>query len=220
MKEHPKSFNSKEVEAIRDGSKTMFREVIKPQPYEEAHLEVGHYHPALVDKGGEQYPGDEVFGAYTKDGEYAWKCPYGGVGSRLWLKETWVADKQYDHLKPSEIPDTAKIYYINKLTRKAGGYSLSTEIGKTRSAMFMCHWMSRVRLEITEVRAERVQEIRWRDVKAEGCYLDPKGIFGFTYDTYAQNIFGALWNSLNAKKGYGWDTNCFVWVRRFKKVEK
>ena len=85
MKERPILFSSSMVRAILNGSKSQTRRVIKPQPDES--IQVGHYHPALVDKDGEQYPGDEVFGAYTEDGEYAWKCPYGQVGDRLWVRE-------------------------------------------------------------------------------------------------------------------------------------
>ncbi len=82
---------------ILDGIKTMTRRVIKPQPdlgldpFESySHIEVGRYHPALVDKDEQMYPGDEIFGAYTDDGEWGWKCPYGQVGDSKWLKKCVV----------------------------------------------------------------------------------------------------------------------------------
>ncbi len=127
------------VQAILSGSKSQTRRIIKPQPHEEEHLEVGSYTPALIDKNGEMYPADyEVFGAYTEDGELTWKCPYGQVGDRLWVRETW----QYgDTVRPS-IPD--KIIY--KADAKWSGV--------WEPSIHMFRRYSRITLEITEVRVE------------------------------------------------------------------
>ncbi|MBU2685748.1 MAG: hypothetical protein KKF27_21110, partial [Gammaproteobacteria bacterium] len=96
MSEKPIIFSGPMVKAILEGRKTMTRRVIKPQPdlglceFERySHIHVGIYNPALVDKDGNLYPGDEIFGAYTDDGEWGWKCPYGQPGDRLWVRETF-----------------------------------------------------------------------------------------------------------------------------------
>ena len=112
MKEYPIIFSTEMIPKILDGIKTMTRRVIKNR------------HQWIAT--------DETLALY---------CPYGQVGDRLWVRETWASEKQYDHLKPSEIPDTAKIYYVDKVTYSAGGYSLFTEMGKIRSARFICEWM-------------------------------------------------------------------------------
>jgi hypothetical protein len=152
--------------------------------------------------------------------EFLYRCPYGQVGDRLWVREAWATEKRYNHLKPSEIPDTAKIYYVDKVIHSAGGYSLFTELGKVRSAMFMCEWMARITLEITGVRVERLQEISIEDIKKEGAYFDSE----FAGANAIMNAFTPklnfiwLWDSLNAKRGYGWETNPWVWVIEFRRL--
>ena len=144
------------------------------------------------------------------------------VGDRLWVKETWATEKRYNHLKPSEIPDTAKIYFLDKGIHSAGGYSLFTEMGKIRPSIFMCEWMSRILLEITEVRVERVQDITEEDCYVEGllreadAYISPDGKRNTTKPIVAYSF---LWDSLNAKRGYGWEVNPWVWVIGFKVIK-
>ena len=77
--------------------------------------------------------------------------------------------------------------------------------------MFMPRWASRLTLEITNVRCERVQEITYWDCVDEGYYDD---------ELHRDFIwFREAWDKLNAKRGYGWDTNPWVWVIEFKKIE-
>lgn len=188
--EHPIICSIESVKAILKGRKTQTRRVIKFQP-EPNHIE---------------------------EFKQTWQglCPYGQVGDRLIIKETWATEKRYDHLKPSLIPDTAKIYYIDKAIHKAGGYSLFTEMGKVRSAMFMCRWMSRLTPPITEVRVERVQ-----DITPEDCILEGLQKADYLQDIWrvtALSDFRNLWDSLNAKRGYGWEVNPWGWVITFKKI--
>ncbi len=77
----------------------------------------------------------------------------------------------------------------------------------------MPRWASRITLEITGVRVERVQEISIWDCRREG--IPNEGEMGETY----RDAFKKLWNSLNAKRGYGWDTNPWVWAIRFKRIK-
>ncbi len=86
------------------------------------------------------------------------------VGDRLIIKETWATENQYNHLKPSEIPRTATIYYLASID-----YDPFT-MGKVRSSRFMCLWMSRISLEITELWAELLRSISPTDALAEGGY--------------------------------------------------
>jgi hypothetical protein len=76
----------------------------------------------------------------------------------------------------------------------------------------MPRWASRITLEVTGVRVERVQEIRTSDIDAEGLPIG-RGLGG------SQEMeFRKLWDSINAKRGYGWDANPWVWVVEFKRI--
>ena len=188
---------------ILKGRKTMTRRVIKPQPPPTL------LNPTLVSRdsaspSGYSFISDEY-------GEIQLKCPYGQVGDRLWVRETWYAEKKYDDLSPSEIPPASKIWYF------ADGLPLPLQcFGRKRSAMFILRWASRLTLEITGVRVERLQEISEADAIKEGI----KPIYfttGKQVDTLPQ--FKYLWDSLNAKRGYGGETNPWVWVISFEVIK-
>jgi len=86
---------------------------------------------------------------------------------------------------------------------------------KNRPSIHMPRWASRITLEITEVRAERVQEIWIPDAIAEGCSLDfDMEHFGNYVDPISK--FQDLWDSINFKRGYGWEKNPWVWCITFK----
>jgi len=76
----------------------------------------------------------------------------------------------------------------------------------------MPRWASRITLELTDVRVQRLQEISAEDAVAEGCSALPdNGI--------ALSRFTDLWNSINEKRGYGWGVNPWVWALTFKRLE-
>jgi len=139
--------------------------------------------------------------------EFLFKCPYGQVGGRLIIKETWATEYQYDHLKSSEIPQTARIYYLCDDLR---GFAF---VGRKRSARFMCHWMSRARPEITGLRAERLQEIKVNDAIQEGI------VQSLQEPQRPRELFRSFWDFLNAKCGYSWEMNSYVWVIGFKVIK-
>jgi hypothetical protein len=83
-----------------------------------------------------------------------------------------------------------------------------------RPSIFMPRWASRVTLEVTGVRVERVRDIDRAGILAEGIErLSPGNLFRLE-----REMFSALWNGINAKRGYGWNTNPLVWVITFKVV--
>ena len=217
MKETGIIMSGNHPKLILDGIKTQTRRVLKPQPdlgldkFEQYHqIEVGKYHPSLVDKNGDMYPGDEIFGAYTDDGEWGWKCPYGQVGDRLWVRETHKYFNSYmlgDHREDVQIVEF-KDGVCRDISEKLDPDWWEThKLGKWRSARFLHKWASRITLEITEVRVERVQEITFDDVYREGI---PRWLG-------SRPLFIKLWDSLNAKRGYGWEVNPWVWCISFKK---
>jgi len=139
------------------------------------------------------------------------KCPYGGVGDWLWVKETWAIAAW---MKGRNID----ILYKN------GGIQVGlpwddwaekqwdTETwDRWRSPRFMPKKYARIWRQITEVRAGRLQDITEEDAIAEGCLKQV-----FPYDVVPRWQFKDLWDSLNAKRGHPWDRNDWVWPISFK----
>ena len=116
-------------------------------------------------------------------------CPY-KIGQILWVRETYT--------------DTLGDDIIYK-----AGWDGDKE-PKWKPGIFMPRTIARVFLKLTNIRIERVQDITEKDVYAEGI---PKNSLSF------KNSFIYLWNSINLKRGYGWEINPFVWVYDFKKVK-
>jgi len=239
MKERPVSFDGGMVRAILAGRKTQARSVIKPQP------------PAtcLYERNGEVYIGmilrdqPSVWGdkSYWRYGaEWGARpdmtqpfptCPYGSPGDRLWVRETWGAvwpdiDREY-------ALEECKIEYRADLppdrTDYPGGWPADEARGnpdapKWRPSIHMPRWASRITLEVTGVRIERMQDISKHDAIAEGIqwseafpegYVHPGSRRGFGS---AQQAFRSLWDSINAKRGYSWDSNPWVWVVEFEVI--
>jgi hypothetical protein len=129
--------------------------------------------------------------------EPRWTCPYGRPGDRLWVRETW------SQLYPYESRRVA--YRADRETVVAPGV-----LPWWRPSIHMPRWASRLTLEITKVRVERLKEITVKDIAAEGIQ---EGVGVFAYEDFRK-----LWDSLNAKRGFGWDANPWVWVVEFRLV--
>ena len=85
--------------------------------------------------------------------------------------------------------------------------------------IYMPKWAARIWLEITGVRVERVQDISQRDSICEGIRpFAPRDVERVS--TIERKQFAVLWDSINAKRGYGWESNPFVWIIEFKRCEK
>jgi len=153
----------------------------------------------------------EVKGRWFRD---SFKCPYGQVGDRLWVKETFALrndGKQVLHKAGYE--DIVKALDLQKFIKERGLPALNI---KWTSPLFMSRCDSRITLEITGLRVERLQEITEEDAEAEGEGWSGVGD-GENYDVCsAIENYAHLWDSLNAKRGYGWEKNPWVWVIEFK----
>lgn len=141
-------------------------------------------------------------------------CPYGVVGDRLWVRETCryeigndVLVRRREDLSSAIAPtDADREHICNKL--KARAWS----IGRWQRAM--PRWASRITLEITEVRVQRLQEISEADAMSEGCKATHHGDGSSAADAFAYR-----WNIINEKRGYSWESNPWVWAISFKSVE-
>lgn len=200
--------------------KTQTRRVITPQP--KAHG------PGVY---GSRYAGGPDWGFWLPkpDGrmysEQTWRCPYGEPGDQLWVRETW---------RPWEDPKTCIDGILFKAdgafkeienTREAADKWLEARgdggIKKWRPSIFMPRWASRLTLGITRVRIERVQEINCIDLRDEGIPC-PSHDFasGFCKGECPdlRRGFATGWTKINGDRGFGWDTNPWVWVIDFKRV--
>lgn len=189
------------VKAILEGRKTQTRRVIKPQP------EQDNFMGWIIDSTRRDVKqGDAMWGEI--DSSYR-RCPYGQVGDRLWVRETFISGlgvggyvKGYNPDINSDAPTVDIIY------RADDGPNERTA-GPWKPSIFMPRWASRITLEITNVRVERVQGISGIDAIREGI---PNG----AYAVNPVKSFERLWDSINAKRGYGWDVNPWVFVVDFK----
>lgn len=228
MKERPIIFSAESVQAILEGRKTQTRRVVKEQPNRVRYNNI-------VYKG--KYGWEDEHGRRLLN-------LYGAPGDRLWVREkwriVWWGEDPYkieyaDGTILSEPGDSSD--YDNdayaRLTEQCskdcdnarlevdgeGYYILMDGVIPTRwrSPIYMPRWASRIMLEITNVRVERIQEMSPIDTVAEGVY-HPQLNYGIAEGPYAIATFANYWDSLNEKRGYPWSSNPWVWVIEFKRI--
>lgn len=193
MTERPILFSAPMVRAILDGRKTQTRRVVKPQPND-------WLHPmpcCSVTSEGWQGPFDHSLWAHEgdrDDGE-ARRCPYGKHGDRLWVREAWA--------KTTVLGQDMIVYYAEDNRTDYGG--------PWKPSIHMPRAASRITLEITAVRVERLCGITISNAIREGYdgslddHIDP-----------SIKWFSALWESINGPGS--WAQNLWVWVIEFKRV--
>lgn len=196
MIEHPIIFSTEMVKAILDGRKTQTRRVVKPTP-------AGHEFNKCEYEDGVWVFRDNTVWLWVYG-----KCPYGQVGDRFWVRETWLEDRI------PEIPDEIHgvVHY------KADDIPVITDSwkGYWRPSIFMPRWASRIDLEITGIRVERLQEIN--TIKHDEVYKEGYP-FGYSIEMLNEApvvTFAKYWDTINAKRGYSWESNPWVWVLEFK----
>ncbi|MET3790704.1 hypothetical protein [Aquamicrobium terrae] len=164
--------------------------------------------PAVVDEG--------VITAFDEnDKPYRWPRT-AAVGDRLYVREAWHAARSLDRTPPRDIPRDADIEHA----ATARSYAEIGLKGKLRPAMFLPRWASRITLIVTDVRVQRLQEISRDDAISEGLIHKPGVIEPdwwvlpepFHQGSWLSPVaaFRFLWESLNAARGYVWDTNPWV----------
>lgn len=186
-KERPILFSGPMVRALLEGSKTQTRRALKEQPPEGCgKIEGPSMFAPTVFVRGEAQPGPEVFGAFSEDGEWSIKCPYGQPGDRLWVREAWwQAGKtvfQYpgddeggwggsNRIKFSADgapPNEPNLEYPDGLRNGAFSAAEPNRIWRKRPSIHMPRWACRILLEVVSVRVERLNDISNEDAIAEG----------------------------------------------------
>lgn len=137
---------------------------------------------------------------------YPHECPYGKIGDRLWVRETFRID-----FMASELGKIKK----SNINYKADKINYTKE-WKWHPSIFMPRKYSRITLEITDIKVERVQDISQEDQIAEGIIIPSV----WEVNGYKKTKFTAIWDNINYKRGYGWDNNPWVWVISFKMIKK
>jgi hypothetical protein len=152
--------------------------------------------------------------------------PYGDAGDRLWLRETFALTKRNGTFCDSLMRGGPRGIVGQRDGGRAIEYAADERISPSPywlPSIHMPRWASRITLEITNVRVERLVGISEADAVAEGAADRVGGAmikseeFGMTMPV-AVYQFAGLWNRINAKRGYGWDVNPWVWVLEFKRV--
>jgi hypothetical protein len=227
-RERPILFSGPMVRAILEGTKTQTRRIVKPQP--PAWIDEFGY-TAFTPKGhisGRGYwrgvPGDEG------PGEKFFRSQYGIPGDRLWVRETHAI-----------VPATA--YSLSRDNGEQLAHRTSPDgdewavyhegwdrcrPGRWRPSIHMHRWASRITLQVTGVRVERLQEITEDDAAAEGApsmaavtRVDP--VFGTSTSAKVRDEgthrygFHVLWDRINGKRAT-WDSNPWAWVIEFRRV--
>ena len=209
-KERPILFSGDMVRAILDGRKTMTRRVVKIAQHPQAER-VQHFEGLRWD--WLRYDGLRLA---------TFKCPYGKEGDRLWVRESFCeAFSNYE-----EGGEQTTVYYRadgqEVVVDDGDGYAETNKDGTLKSpwkpSIHMPRWASRITLEITDIRVERLQDISEEDAQAEGAPLE-LGVLERTIlgaKARYRSGFVRLWESINGPGS--WDANPWVWCISFKRV--
>ncbi|HBQ3454748.1 hypothetical protein B6J49_07260 [Klebsiella pneumoniae] len=211
MKERGMIFNGEMVRAILDGRKTQTRRIMKPQP--EPCPRGGHWWPSNVFKTmlhveDEMQNGKGGWGGLVGDA-----CPFGDVGDRIWVREAFASGLS--------TKSTLAYRATHKREDLEDGFY---DTIKWTPSIHMPRWASRILLEITDVRVERLNAISEEDARAEGiidggCLNcgEPEPCGCANPEPDATDAFAYLWQSIYGQES--WNADPWVWVIEFKRVE-
>lgn len=221
MKERPILFSAPMVRALLNGSKTVTRRIMKIQQPSDRHVM-----SVCVSSTDKRCEGRNRW--LIPDGSHGsayFVCPFGQPGDRLWVRETWRTYQSLDDCPPGKIGQGAGVQY------EAGGSNVPGHsdgtllgMGKRRPSIFMPRWASRITLEVTGVKVERLHDISEEDARAEGVGIfipsdegTPKAAWSlFHADRVWAASFCQLWHEING--GASWDANPWVWAISFRRL--
>lgn len=231
VKERPILFRGELVRKILAGKKSQTRRPVKPQPRERGFISTGW---CRCDDCGNDYKrapkrckcGCTLFKSNSKI--ISWEdCPFGAPGDRLWVKEGW---RWYSRDRGCGVEGGLEyradcghraVIIQDRIARDRFLSDVAKGLGnKWRHPNHMPRYASRLTLEITDVRVERLCSISEEDAQAEGYEAwDRDCDSGHTIGQSAAELFQESWDAIYAAKGYGWKDNPWCWVISFRKVD-
>ncbi|EBL3323405.1 hypothetical protein D4T62_10700 [Salmonella enterica subsp. enterica] len=204
MKERGMIFNAEMVRAILDGRKTQTRRPIK--------WKQTRFTEIAERDDGSLWPWAEDC---ERGGDIWFACPYGEIGDRIWVRETFRVH--------SRATDVATLVYRASVRNSWTEQTHRVPIAvcdkpatpeKWTPSIHMPRWASRILLEITDVRVERLRDLSEEDAKSEGITPPAGGVLpGWEY----RINFRDLWMDIYGTDS--WEANPWVWVIEFKRVE-
>ena len=221
-------FNGEMVRAILDGRKTQTRRIMKIQPSDGYHpthngydldLNAHWYTPGVVDKNGYLQPAKkDVFGVADENEGYT--CPFGAVGDRIWVREAFqgplVSEEFLEEYRayPEKFENPEYCEYAADGGPRPEYCDLDDNLRHGwRPSIHMPRWASRLTLEITSVRVERLRDLSEDDAKSEGITPPSGGVLpGWEYRINFRELWMSIYGSDNL------EANPWVWVIEFKVV--
>lgn len=214
MRDRPILFSAPMVRALLDGSKTQTRRALRNQPGN-----VPGQHAPIASYRTPAGRWNFVLAATGHGTGDPFECPYGVRGDQLWVREAWSGEHCYQDEPPSQrvsvmTPDGPM--FRDLIWYWADGQPDYGDWERPRPSIHMPRYASRITLEVTTVRVERLQDISEADAQAEGCTFECMTPTG---DDIGSAICGpggylALWESINGAGS--WATNPWVWVVEFR----
>ncbi|EHI8955311.1 hypothetical protein J9049_003910 [Salmonella enterica] len=212
MKERGMIFNSEMVRAILEGRKTQTRRIMKVQPgTPEFGLRLIIESSKANENGMYFWSQDDACGIKARSKPFLF--PYGEVGDRIWVRETFRVH--------SRATDVATLVYRASVRNSWTEQTHRVPVAvcnkpvtpeKWTPSIHMPRWASRITLEITDVRVERLNSISDSDASKEGCC-----IADMESGDCLSDVFTRLWTSIYGDDS--WQANPWVWVIEFKRVE-
>lgn len=239
--EKPILFNTEMVKAILAGRKTQTRRLIKPQPEGQLSYIFGGSHPGkwtyMSRSEAKAWDVDESV-IHEEEGKF-WTPPCHG-DDVLYVRETWFYESHMEDLTAGN-PDLPSGRYKHRYVYYADqpDYPVNVGVGATgwRPSIHMPKEAARIWLKVTNVRCERLQDISFADIQAEGMDMDEwyeydewqhsvgdgmgdiPVIFENPYHFFGSRVWDRTMKNLEQYEKYGWDTNPWVWVIEFERVE-
>lgn len=242
IKERPILFNAPMVRAILDGRKTQTRRVMRHQPpsYEYKLSRLMDTTDSEKRKHIDKFHWVQMNGLnIVSETNIYFRCPYGAIGGRLWVRETWQGPLFYDEIPEDWNSDKYKTpeYCHYKASGDSCDFTDSDDnfVERWSPSIHMPRWASRILLEVTNVRVERLQDISKEDAISEGFKAITKDGKTIKYgvpdaDGYPGNddigwdwcdwdvnpviAYKRLYESINGTGS--WDMNPWVWVIEFR----